>query len=144
MRGPGAQHVPWRARPGRWLAGRSLRGQLITGLVALIALAFACVGIVTYIVISHTLLNQLDYQLQAAGGRYASCIEEKHHEGPPPPKGAAPTNCNKTPGLNAGTFGARVKDGEVTDQGIIDGQSHLSAADRATLLKMPPDGRYYT
>jgi two-component system OmpR family sensor kinase len=37
-----------------------------------------------------------------------------------------------------------VKDGEVTDQGIIDGQSHLSAADRATLVKMPPDGRYYT
>ena len=143
MPGP-APAVRWRDRPARWLATRSLRGQLITGLVTLLALACAGVGLVTYIVISHTLLNQLDYQLQAAGGRYASCIEEKHHEGPLPPQGAAAANCNKTPGLNAGTFGARVKDGVVTDQGIIDGQSHLSAADQAMLVRLPPDGRYYT
>jgi two-component system OmpR family sensor kinase len=141
---PGVPHVRWRARPARWLAARSLRGQLITGLVALLALACASVGLVTYIVISHTLLNQLDYQLQAAGGRYASCMEEKHNEGPPPPRGVAVTNCNKTPGLNAGTFGARVKDGVVTDQGVIDGQSHLSAADEASLSRLPPDGGYYT
>ena len=32
----------------------------------------------------------------------------------------------------------------MTDQGIIDGQSHLSAADEATLIRLPPDGRYYT
>ena len=101
-------------------------------------------GLVTYLVLSHTLLNQLDYQLQSAGGRYASCMEEKHHEGPPPPPGVAVTNCNKTPGLSAGTFGARVKDGMVTDQGIIDGHRHLSAADEAILIGLPPDGRYYT
>ena len=144
MPGSGVPPVPWRARPARWLATRSLRGQLITGLVALLALACAGVGLVTYIVISHTLLNQLDYQLQAAGGRYASCMEAKHHEGPPLPQGATAANCNKTPGLNAGTFGARVKDGVVTDQGLIDGQSHLSAADEATVARLPPDGRYYT
>jgi two-component system, OmpR family, sensor kinase len=144
MPGPGARHVRWRGWPARWLATRSLRGQLITGLVALLALACAGVGLVSYIALSHTLLNQVDYQLQAAGGRYASCIEEKHHEGPPPPNGATATNCNRTPGLNAGTFGARVKDGVVTDQGIIDGQSHLSAADKAALIRLPPDGRYYT
>jgi two-component system OmpR family sensor kinase len=143
MRGPGVLAVRWRDRPARWLATRSLRGQLITGLVTLLALACAGVGLVSYIVISHTLLNQLDYQLQAAGGRYTSCIEVKHHEGPLPPEGTPPPNCNKTPGLNAGTFGARVKDGEVTDQGIIDGQSHLSAADEATLTRLLP-GRYYT
>ncbi len=154
MRGSGGRHVPWRGRAravpiafrrtGLWLTTRSLRGQLITGLVTLLALACAGVGAVTYLVISHTLLNQLDYQLQAAGGRYASCMEEKHHEGPLPPRGVPVGNCNKTPGLNAGTFGARVKDGVVTDQGIIDGQSHLSAADQAILIRLPPDGRYYT
>jgi two-component system OmpR family sensor kinase len=37
-----------------------------------------------------------------------------------------------------------VKDGVVTDQGIIDGQSHLSPADQAILVRLPPDGRYYT
>ena len=142
MPGSGVPPVPRRAR---WLTTRSLSGQLITGLVALLALACAGVGLVTYIVISHTLLNQLDYQLQAAGGRYASCMEAKHDEGPPLlPRGATSANCNKTPGLNAGTFGARVKDGVVTDQGIIDGQSHLSAADEATVTRLPPDGRYYT
>ena len=129
---------------GPLAATRSLRGQLITGLVALLALACACVGVVTYLVLSHTLLNQLDYQLQAAGGRYASCMEEKHHEGPPLPQGVTVTNCGKTPGLSAGTFGARVKNGLVTDQGIIGGQSHLSAADEATLTRLPPDGRFYT
>ena len=144
MRASGAPHIPWRARPARWLATRSLRGQLISGLMALLALACAGVGLVTYIVISHTLLSQLDYQLQAAGGRYASCMEAQHHEGPPLPQGATAANCNATPGLNAGTFGARVKDGMVTDQGIIGGQSHLSAADEATLTRLPPDGRYYT
>ena len=144
MRGSGVRHDPWLAWPARWLATRSLRGQLITGLVALLALACACVGVVTYLVLSHTLLNQLDYQLQAAGGRYASCMEEKHHEGPPLPQGVTATNCGKTPGLSAGTFGARVKDGMVTDQGIIGGQSHLSAADEATLTRLPPDGRFYT
>ena len=144
VQAPRVLHISRRDRPARWLATRSLRGQLITGLLALLALACASVGLVTYIVLSHTLLNQLDYQLQTAGGRYASCMEEKHDEGPPPPQGAAVTNCNKTPGLNAGTFGARVKDGVVTDQGIIDGQSHLSDADKAILTRLPPDGRYYT
>jgi two-component system OmpR family sensor kinase len=86
MSGPRVRHVRWRDRPARWLATRSLRGQLITGLVALLALACAGVGLVTYLVLSHTLLNQLDYQLQSAGGRYASCMEQKHHEGPPRPR----------------------------------------------------------
>jgi two-component system OmpR family sensor kinase len=130
--------------PGQWLAGRTLRGQFIAGLVTLLALACASVGILTYVVLSHTLLNQLDLQLQAAGGRYASCIEEKHHEGPLPPPGVAIPDCNKTPGLNAGTFGARVKDGVLTDQGIIGGHSHLSATDKATLAALPDDGRFYT
>ncbi|HZC60811.1 MAG TPA: hypothetical protein VE464_04135, partial [Streptosporangiaceae bacterium] len=67
MGGPRVLHVQWGDRPARWLATRSLRGQLITGLVALLALACAGVGLVSYIALSHTLLNQLDFQLQAAG-----------------------------------------------------------------------------
>jgi two-component system, OmpR family, sensor kinase len=134
-------------RPGsvrRWLAGRTLRGRLIAGLLALLAVACAAVGVVTYVVLSHTLINQLDMQLQAAGGRYAACMEEQADEGPQPPPGSPVGNCNKTPGLSAGTFGARVKDGVVTNQGIINGSSHLSAADQAALAKLPPDGGYHT
>ena len=127
----------------RWLAARTLRGRLIAGLLALLALACAAVGLVTYLVLSHTLINQLDLQLQAAGGRYASCMEAQEDHEPQPP-GTPQGNCNKTPGLGPGTFGARVKDGRVTNQGIINGTSHLSAADQAKLVALPPDGEYYT
>jgi two-component system, OmpR family, sensor kinase len=133
-------------RPGsvrRWLAARTLRGRLIAGLLALLAVACAAVGVVTYLVLSHTLINQLDLQLQAAGGRYASCMEAQEDHEPQPP-GTPQGNCNKTPGLGPGTFGARVKDGRVTNQGIINGTSHLSAADEAKLVALPPDGEYYT
>ena len=131
------------SRLRRWLGGRTLRGQLIAGLVTLLALACAAVGVVTYVVLSHTVLDQLDLQLQAAGGRYASCMEQQN-DGQPAPPGVPPANCNQTPGLSAGTFGARVKKGVVTDQGIIDGTSHLSAADQATLVRLPADGGFYT
>jgi two-component system, OmpR family, sensor kinase len=134
----------WRMRPRRWLASRTLRTQLIAGQLALLALACASVGIVTYVVLRHTMINQIDAQLQAAGGQYAACLEEKHHEGPPPPAGLAYANCNKIPGLSKGTFGARVKDGVVTDQGIVSASSHLSAADKATLTRLSPDGGFST
>src|SRR5580704_18114195 len=127
----------------QWLAARTLRGRLVAGLLTLLAVACAAVGVVTYLVLSHTMINQLDLQLQSAGGRYASCMEaqEDHDQLPP---GSPPNNCNKTPGLGPGTFGARVKHGQVTNQGIIDGSPHLSAADQAKLVALPPDGEFYT
>jgi two-component system, OmpR family, sensor kinase len=138
--------VPLRpASVHRWLASRTLRGRLIAGLLALLALACAAVGLVTYLVLSHTLINQIDLQLHSAGGAYPSCMEEqadevREHQPPPQPR----VNCNKTPGLSAGTFGARVKYGVVTNQGIINGSSHLSAVDQAKLASLPPNGEYYT
>jgi two-component system, OmpR family, sensor kinase len=153
-RGSTPQQPPEHRRPGvplrpssvrHWLAARTLRGRLIAGLLALLALACAAVGLVTYLVLSHTLINQIDLQLHAAGGAYPSCMEqqadERHDHQPQQPPS---TNCNKTPGLSAGTFGARVKDGVVTNQGIINGSAHLSAADQAKLVALPPDGGYYT
>ncbi|HEX8005597.1 MAG TPA: HAMP domain-containing sensor histidine kinase, partial [Trebonia sp.] len=134
----------WRTNPGRWLAGRTLRTQLIAGQLALLALACASVGIVSYVVLRHTMINQIDAQLQAAGGQYAGCLEENHQEGPIPPGRPAYLNCNKIPGLSKGTFGARAKDGVVTDQGVVGGSSHLSAADRAMLTRMTPDDGFHT
>jgi two-component system OmpR family sensor kinase len=40
--------------------------------------------------------------------------------------------------------GARLKNGVVTSQGIINGKSDLSAADKAALARPTADGRYYT
>ena len=126
----------------RWLAARTLRGRLVAGLVALLALACAGVGVVTYVVLSHTLQVQLDNQLHDSGGSYAGCMEELTGEHGPAPGG--PQNCNTLPGLERGTFGARLKNGVVTNQGIVKGTSNLSAADKAALTRLPADGRYYT
>jgi two-component system OmpR family sensor kinase len=138
----------------RWLAGRTLRGRLIAGLVALLAVACAVVGIVTYLVLQSTLINQMDAQLAAAGGRYAQCmetnddIEHAQEEGKPSPTGqggrATTQDCSRIPGQSPGTFGARVKHGVVTAQGVALGESHLSAADKAALVGLPPDHRFYT
>ena len=87
----GSQAGPHTPGLRRWLAGRTLRWRLITGLVALLAVACAVVGIVTYVALNRTLINQVDAQLLAAGGRYASCmetnddIEHAQEQGSPPP-----------------------------------------------------------
>jgi two-component system, OmpR family, sensor kinase len=142
----------------RWLAGRTLRVRLITGLVALLAVACAVVGIVTYLTLKQTLLNQIDAQLTAAGGRYASCMEandtaEQSGEGSPGGSGAAPAapgaapgeqDCSRIPGLATGTFGARVKDGVVTAQGVVGGKSQPTAADKAALARLTRAHHFYT
>jgi two-component system OmpR family sensor kinase len=149
---------------GRWLAGRTLRGRLIAGLVALLAVACAVVGVVTYLTLHQTLLSQIDAQLVSAGGRYGSCMEandsieqarEAQQDGEsaassPVPGQIAPgpvageQDCSKIPGQAAGTFGARVKNGVVTAQGVVGGTSHPSAAGKAALAQLPPDHRFYT
>ncbi|MBO0776255.1 MAG: hypothetical protein J2P34_08055, partial [Actinobacteria bacterium] len=147
---PGARSgEPGRLR--RWLAGRTLRGRLIAGLLGLLAVAFAAIGILTSVVLTNTLINQVDAQLAAAGTRYSSCVEHNQdikdqpgvgsgHGGPPAP-GPQPEDCNNSiPGQAAGTFGARVKHGAVTAEGIVGRKSiHLSAVDRAALLTLQPD-----
>jgi two-component system OmpR family sensor kinase len=146
MTGPATRLGSRRPSARRWLARRTLRGRLIAGLVTLLALACAAVGVTTYLVLHSTLITQLDSQLRAAGGRYASCMEANNpgthapRQGGPP----APQDCNQTPGLAAGTFGARLKNGVVTDHGVIGGRCRLSAADQAALARLPPDGRYYS
>src|ERR1019366_742340 len=126
----------------RWLAARTLRGRLIAGLVTLLALACACVGFVTFEVLNHTLIGQLDAQLGAAGGRYVACIEGPTDPQPPvdPDDNAVKPGCNNIQGQATGTFGARVDHGVVTNQGIIRGHSDLSAVDKATLVRLPPNG----
>src|SRR5215475_11018935 len=138
-----------------WLAGRTLRWRLITGLVALLAVACAVVGLVIYVTLQRALLNQVDAQLTAAGGRYAACMEandaiehagDEGHAPPENPPVPAPQeqDCSRITGQAAGTFGARVKNGVVTAQGIVSGTSRLSAADQAALAHLPPDGHFHT
>ena len=78
--------------PGRRyrLGPRTLRGRLIAGLVTLLIVACAGVGAVTYVVLSHTLMSQLNQQVVEANQRYSSCLEspapeaEQHGQHPTP------------------------------------------------------------
>src|SRR5262249_11409168 len=80
MSAPGDGPGPGQPTQARgWLARRTLRGRLIAGLLALLAVACAAVGLVTYVALHSALLNQLDTQLMAASQRYEKCLQ-----GPPP------------------------------------------------------------
>jgi two-component system, OmpR family, sensor kinase len=151
--GGSAQH-----RPGwlhRWLAGRTLRARLICGLVALLFVACATVGVVTYESLHGSLLRQLDSELVAASQRYTACVD-----GPPPgqpnpadpddPPGdpadnnvANPMACADTPGQAQSTFSAAIAAGTLTAK-VTHGTCNLTAADDATLRALPVNGRPYT
>ncbi len=133
-----------------WLAGRTLRGRLIAGLLALLAVACAGVGLVTYLALRGFLFHGLDQQLGAAKMRYVDCVQ--HRGGPPPPPDyddARPPrqvpNCgNEIPGLAAGTFSARLVKYTVTNAHIVAGTCTLSAADKTVLTRLPVNGEPYS
>src|SRR5215467_3400068 len=142
--GPGPDQ-PTQARG--WLARRTLRGRLIAGLLALLAVACAAVGLVTYVALHGALLNQLDSQLRAASLRYEMCLHA------PPPGGDAdadhrlppmhtPESCAQQ---QAGeTFSAQIRNGVLADNYVANGQCHLSTSDEAILTAMPADGQPFT
>ncbi|MFJ4007407.1 sensor histidine kinase [Streptomyces sp. NPDC090023] len=116
---------------------RSLRARLTAGLVLLLALACTCVGIVTVLALEGFLVNRLDQQLAATGGRFAASLE---HETRPDAD-----NTPDTRGQADGTLGARTLKGRVTVAAVVHGTADrdigLTTADRHTLLAVRPDGR---
>jgi two-component system OmpR family sensor kinase len=130
----------------RWLAGRTLRARLIAGLVALLALACALIGVVTYVALRGFLYHQLSQQLAAASDRYVSCVRDQDHESQPPrpPSGYPPPvpMCgDQIRGQAAGTFNARLASYTVMNASINSGQCRLRPADGAVLAKLPDDGQ---
>ena len=134
----------------RWLAGRTIRGRLIAGLLALLFVACAAVGVVTYLALQGALLNQLDGQLTAASQRYLNCLH------PPPrpdndgdgqntaPPGGSPQDCAHPAGQPEYTLSAQVSRGAVNDAFTPAGPCKLNRVDDAILAAMPHDGQPYT
>ncbi len=142
-----------------WLAGRTLRGRLIAGLVALLAVACAAVGIVTYLSLHGFLLSQLDSQLAAASSRYTMCVD-----GPPP--GSQPPNpndpdagpgdqdthqadpgyCADTAGQAQDTFSAAIMPStpHTVVARLTQGACTLTAAEETVLRQLPVNGMFYT
>ncbi|MFE0461669.1 sensor histidine kinase [Kitasatospora sp. NPDC058965] len=123
---------------------RSLRVRLLAGLLALLLVIFAGVGLAVTTALRGFLLARLDQQLSDTGGRYAASLEHG--------------NASDTRAQAPGTFGARLLGGTVTDAGVVDGdaddaavaagtapadtsdQVTLTAADQHRLAELPVGG----
>jgi two-component system OmpR family sensor kinase len=107
------------------------------GLVVLLAVACAAVGVSTVLALEGFLVRRLDQQLTASGGRFAASLE--HGERPDA------DNRGDTRGQSEGTFGARLLAGRTTRAAVVgernDRQVLLSARDRRALAALPHDGK---
>jgi len=144
-------------RAGQWLAARTLRGRLVAGLLALLALACFTVGAVTYAHLRTVLISGLDQELATASQRYATCINPPPSHPPgdgdsndggqaPHPGGQGDKDDSPGPALcaqqQAGqTFTAAVISGGIKNPYIADGSCHLTAADERELAKLAGNGR---
>jgi two-component system, OmpR family, sensor kinase len=145
--------------PWRRLRLRTLRGKLIAGLVALLALGCATVSVTAYLATRSSVTSSLDAQLQLDATGWMNCMTGARHDQPADGDdqngpGGSPPDSRVCPGLGDGTFGARLHDGVFTSVGIIrdtmgsvkTGSVTLTSADRATLKalrptpQMPDDG----
>ncbi|MET8581955.1 HAMP domain-containing sensor histidine kinase [Streptomyces collinus] len=123
---------------------RTLRARLTFGLVVLLAVSCAAVGLAAVVELNGFLTRRLDEQLAQVGTRFPESLEHK---------GALPDDHDgdehgDTRRLATGTFGARLLNGRVTHKGLIrsgdpsaDLGVDLTAADRARLARVPADGR---
>jgi two-component system OmpR family sensor kinase len=127
-----------------WLAGRTLRTRLTTGILILLILSCAGVGVATSITLQGFLVTRLDQQLTQAGGRLDVSLEQ-----PPGSPGGGPGGA-PDPGLQGqaiGTLAARITGGSVVQAMVVHDNAgevslaniSLTAADRSALLHLAPD-----
>src|SRR5690242_16840312 len=130
----------WR-RVLAWLAGWSLRRQLIVGILALFAIAFAVIGTVSTVAMRTVLVHQIDAQLTQTDRRAGG--------GPPPggpPDGRrTPNFVGQPPGtVNASISGGVVSTATVLDPDLYPPQRPLTGAQSAMLTSVPTDGHPHT
>ncbi|MDQ1636200.1 MAG: two-component system, OmpR family, sensor kinase [Frankiaceae bacterium] len=125
----------------------SLRVRLLVSLIGLLAVVCLVVGVATELALRSFLLGRLDAQLAAAGGRSAMAVQE-------PPDGDRDSfrpgrregdgaGFVVAPGQAAGTLGARIVNGTVTDAAVSTQVGRLQTIDPAavaTLTEVPLDG----
>jgi two-component system OmpR family sensor kinase len=128
---------------GRWLARRTLRGRLVVGMLALLFLACATVGAVTYMHLRSVLIGGLNAQLEAASQRYADCLNPPpgahDHDGraSAPADSNGPDQCWNQQG--AGTLNATFAPGGTFTAAHLanSGGCDLSASEKALLASLP-------
>ncbi|GAA2516577.1 HAMP domain-containing sensor histidine kinase [Streptomyces longisporus] len=128
---------PWKRLP----RPRTLRARLTFGLVVLLAVSCAAVGLAAVFELNGFLTSRLDEQLQQTGNRFAVSLE---HGGRLPSDHDA-DNRGDDRRQGAGTFGARLVDGSATSAAVIRtggvADVTLTARDTRQLAAVPVDGR---
>ena len=144
-----------RQRPrASWLAGRTLSARLIAGVLLLLVGACAIIGVVTYLAVRGSMVSALDGQLRSASITYVTCIEATHQDatgqgggqaqpgGEPDGYQPPPNSNNCSQGQPQGMLGVRIKNGVITNCGVVNGMHNqecppLSAADKRALMALP-------
>ena len=129
-----------------WLAGRTLRTRLTAGILVLLVVSCAGIGIATSITLQGFLVTRLDQQLVEAGSRLDVSLENPGGPGGPGP--VPPTSDPGVQGQAVGTLAARTTGGSISQAVVVRDTSGeislpnvaLSAADRSVLLHLAPDG----
>jgi two-component system, OmpR family, sensor kinase len=93
----------------RGLPPRTLRGRLIAGLVALLTVACAAVGLVTYFAVQGSLSRELNSQLQTATGLAYNCWEHSPSSDAAQPKDAHGTAADSDANNAAGNASTAAK-----------------------------------
>lgn len=129
--------------PRRLPRPRTLRARLIAGLVVLLAISCAAVGVAAVVELDGFLTRRLDQQLQQAGTAFPQSLEHGTYR----PSDHDGDEHGDTRRQAAETFGARLLGGRVTSAAIVPANDRqnldvtLTARDRAALAGVPVDGR---
>ncbi|MFJ1584415.1 sensor histidine kinase [Streptomyces sp. NPDC088197] len=117
-----------------------MRARLTCGLVVLLALSCAAVGIAAVVALRSFLGERLDQQLSEAGGAFPASLEHAHGAGEPDADNVHVDTRRQA----RGTFGARLLKGRVTAAAVVragtDTTVRLTPDDRTALAAVPVDG----
>jgi two-component system OmpR family sensor kinase len=120
---------------------RTLRARLTVGLVVLLAISCAAVGVAAVIELNGFLTSRLDEQLGEVGPRFAASLE---HDGRLPDDHDG-DELGDDRRQATGTFGARFVDGTATNAAVVRSTGivdvTLTARDERRLAAVPVDGR---
>ncbi|MFF4033560.1 sensor histidine kinase [Streptomyces sviceus] len=126
----------------RDLRPHTLRARLTLGLVVLLAVSCAAVGLAAVLELNGFLTDRLDEQLTEAGSKFAISLE---HKGQPQKDDHDGDEHGDTRRQAIGTFGARLVNGTVTNSAVVRSNGtlnvDLSADARGRLAAIPVDGR---
>jgi two-component system OmpR family sensor kinase len=147
----GEAHRPGRlARLASLLSFRTISGRLIIGLVVLIAVASVAVSVVTDDSLNRSLMSSLNQELQTATSAWYQCVQHSSM-GTSDPDRSGPTPAGQTTaylaspnyaqcsgdGQPPGTFEVLLTGASVEYKTAVRQTCNLSAADKATLAKLP-------